>query len=460
MTALPEASGENPRRPNVVLLICDQMQQQRLGAGWALNGTPGSLTPNLDLLAAEGTSFNRAYCSNAQCTPSRASLQTGQYPHESGVMVIYGFGGHTGHLGPRHTTLAHAFKAAGYATAIFGKTHFGYPIEELGFDSGIERGGGESLAAVDRQITDDAIGFLAGHPAEKPLFLVVSWHQPHPPFEEAEPFFAGMNPQRLDLPHSFFGDDLAGKPRFQRDRRRQQGGGYDEEQLRSEMAKYCSMISAVDHEAGRVIAAVKSSGSWDHTIAAFTSDHGDMMGAHGLRLKGPLPYEELFRVPLIIRAPHLPGNRVVDELNVNVQLPGTLMDLAGVPRPDSWPDREALAGLEGDDDGPDQVFMEHYGAYWGWHPFRMVVTKTHKYVRYYGPDDGEEELYHLAVDPGECVNLAQNPEHGAIRARLRNAVDDWWHETGGQEWAYYESDDFKLADEATLVRDNHLWADT
>jgi arylsulfatase A-like enzyme len=432
------------------------MQQQRLG-----NGAPDSLTPNLDQLATEGLSFRRAYCSNAQCTPSRASLQTGQYPHESGVMVIYGFGGHTGHLGPRHTTVAQAFKAAGYTTALFGKSHFGFPLEQLGYDTAIERGGGDSLAAVDRQITEDAIDFLAKHPPEQPLFLVVSWHQPHPPFEAVEPYYSGIDPQDLSLPDSFLTDTLAGKPAFQRDRRQQNGGGYDEDLLRLEMAKYASMISSVDHEVGRITAALEENGIASDSVTAFTSDHGDMMGAHGLRLKGPLPYEELFKVPLILKAPQLPSGRVIDALNVNVQLPGTLMDLAGVARPDTWPHRDGLPGLtESDESGPEYVFMEHYGAYWGWHPFRMVVSKTHKYVRYYGPDEGQEELYDLVQDPQECSNLAFEPKHAALRGQLRLLVDEWWNTTGGRDWAYYESDEFKLADSGTLVADNHLWADT
>jgi arylsulfatase len=456
MSGSQQAHAGAPRRPHVVLLICDQMQQQRVG-----KGATDSWTPNLDQLAAEGLSFSRSYCSNAQCTPSRASLQTGLYPHESGVMVIYGFGGHTGHLGPRHTTIAQTFKAAGYTTALFGKSHFGFPIEELGYDTGIERGGGDSLAAVDRQITEDAIDFLAKHPAEKPLFLVVSWHQPHPPFEAVEPYHSEIDPQDLPLPDSFRADTLEGKPAFQRDRRRQSGGGYDEKLLRREMAKYASMIRAVDHEVGRVTAALEENGMGSNSVTAFTSDHGDMMGAHGLRLKGPLPYEELFRIPLILKAPKLPGGRVIDALNVNVQLPGTLMDLAGVSRPDAWPHQEALPGVaEGDEPGPEYVFMEHYGAYWGWHPFRMVVSKTHKFVRYYGPDEGQEELYDLVQDPHECANLALDPGYAGMREHLRRLVDEWWNTTGGRDWAYYESDEFKLADSGSLVADNHLWADT
>lgn len=436
------------RRPDVVLLICDQMQAQRLGSG-----SP-SLTPNLDALASAGARLERSFCSNAQCTPSRASLQTGLYPHEAGVMVIYGFGGHTGHLGAEHTTIADAFRAAGYSTALFGKSHFGFPLSGLGYDAGIERGGGPSLAAVDRAITDDAVAYVEAHDRDRPMFLVVSWHQPHPPFEDVPDFLPRSGDVRI--PESF-GDDLSDRPAYQAERRAQPGGGYDEETLRREQEQYLSMIAAMDHEVGRVTAALEARGG--QRVVAFTSDHGDLMGAHGLRLKGPLPYEELYRVPLIVVAPQVAAGSVVDALTVNVELPATLMDLAGVPRPDGWPDR-SLVPVLGGAPGADRVFLEHYGAYWGFHPFRMIRTERHKYVRHYGPGEGDEELYDLEEDPHERRNLAGDERFAPLAAQLRAEVDDWWRRTGGRDWEDYESDAFRLAGRDTLLQDNELWAGT
>jgi arylsulfatase A-like enzyme len=439
-------SGE--QSPDVILLICDQMQGQRLGLG-----TP-SLTPNLDALAARGARFDCAFCSYAQCTPSRASLQTGLYPHEAGVMVIYGFGGHTGHLGPEHTTIAHAFAAAGYSTALFGKSHFGYPLVELGYRDGIERSVGPSLGEVDRRITDDALAYLADREPDRPMFLVVSWHQPHPPFEDVDEFLEAAR-AAVTIPESFH-DDLSDRPAYQAERRAKRGGGYTEEFLRIEQAQYHSMIAAVDQEVGCVLSAVERRER--PRVVAFTSDHGDLIGAHGMRLKGPLPYEELYRVPLIVAAPQVAPGKVVNALNVNVDLPGTLLDLAGVLCPTGWPDR-ALPGLTDDDAGPDEVFMEHYGAYWGFHPFRIVRTKDRKYVRHYGPGEGEEELYDLELDPHERTNRACDPAYAADRARLRASVDEWWLRTGGLDWDDYESDEFRGRGQDTLLRDNKLWKD-
>ncbi|SED68884.1 sulfatase family protein [Ruania alba] len=445
----PSGSAAN-RRPDVVLLICDQMQAQRLS--W---GDP-SLTPNIDGLAARGATFDRAYCSSAQCTPSRASLQTGLYPHEAGVMVIYGFGGHTGHLDDRHTTIAHAFSEAGYSTALFGKSHFGYPIDRLGYDGGVERGAGSSMAKVDRQISDDAIEYVADHDPDRPMFLVVSWHQPHPPFEPVEEYLERAR-DAVEIPASF-DDDLAGRPLYQTARRSHREGSYTEEGLREEQAEYLSMIAAMDHEVGRVLDAVAARER--ESVVAFTSDHGDMMGGHGLRLKGTFPYEELFRVPLIISAPQItPGTRV-DGLTVNVELPGTLLDLAGVQRPEVWPDRPSVPSVAGGGAGPEQIFMEHYGSYWGFHPFRMVRTDRYKYVRHYGPGEGDAELYDLVADPHEMVNRAYDPDFRPIRDDLHERVDTWWEQTGGRDWKYYESDEFRLGGADTLSWDNELWAPT
>lgn len=434
--------------PDVILLVCDQMQAQRLGAG-----TP-SITPHLDALAQSGARFDRAFCSNAQCTPSRASLQTGLYPHEAGVMVIYGFGDHTGHIGPEHTTVAQVFSGAGYSTALFGKSHFGYPLRGLGYQSGNERGGGPSLAEVDRAITADAVSHIEERDADQPMFLVVSWHQPHPPFEDVPEFVPDV--REVSIPASF-DDDLSDRPAYQARRRHQAGGGYDVPTLEREQRQYLSMIGAVDHEVGRILDALETRAR--PRIIAFTSDHGDMMGAHGLRLKGPLAYEELYRVPLIISAPTIRPGKIVDALNVNVALPGTLLDLAGVERPAGWPDRSLAPLLDGDG-GPDRVFMEHYGAYWGFHPFRMVRTDRYKYVRHYGPGEGEEELYDLHLDPYEMSNRAADRSYAEVKRSLRRDVEVWWQETGGRDWDYYESDEFRNRGRATLLDDNALWANT
>jgi arylsulfatase A-like enzyme len=171
-----------------------------------------------------------------------------------------------------------------------------------------------------------------------------------------------------------------------------------------------------------------------------------MMGAHHMRLKGTIPYEEIFRIPLTIRVPEETFPRkVVDDLAVNISLPGTLIEAAGLDVPPEFqgktllPTMRQLAAPEN-----EVIFYEHYGAYWGVHPFRVARTRDWKYIKYYGPDQ-TEELYHLADDPYELHNLAGNPEADTIRLELETKVDTWWQQTDGKDFAYYESPEFKAS---------------
>lgn len=426
-------------QPHVLLFLCDQMQYQRQGTV-----DPLASTPHLDRLTDEGVFFTHQYCANAQCVPSRASLQTGLYPHEAGVMIIYGFHGHTARLTGDHLTVGHVFRAAGYTTAYFGKTHFGTSLATLGYDHGSERGAQPPLSAGDRAIVDDALAFLATYDPARPLFLTVSLHQPHPPFELVEDFASRYPPERLEVPPSYRLDDLATKPPFQRAHAEGQHAYADEATLLRELREYYTMISAVDRLFGEVRAAFGARGMWDEAIVAFTSDHGDMMGAHRLRLKGTLPYEELYRVPLVLRVPGQAfPRRVVDDLTVNVSLPGTLIEAAGLPLPPEFKGGSLLPALRRAAPPADEmIFFEHYGAYWGLHPFRAVRTREWKYVKYYGADQ-TEELYDMTADPLELRNVAGIPALQPVRAALERAVERWWAATGGREFEYYESEAFK-----------------
>jgi arylsulfatase len=461
-------------RPHVLLFICDQMQWQR--QGWV---DPVAYTPNLDRLADEGVFFTHVHSSNGQCVPSRVSMQTGLYPHEAGVMIIYGFHGHTAHLDGTQRTVGHVFRDAGYTTAYFGKTHFGIPLEDLGYEHGAEgplpsavddqegpRGRAADRAPrrhslVDRAIVDEALEFLGEHEPTQPLFLTVSVHEPHPPFELVEQFADRFPLGRLPVPPSFYEDDLTGKPAFQRAHALDsEHGHHDPQLLREELRRYYTMISHVDHLFGRVRTTLEERGLWDRTVVAFVSDHGEMMGAHRMRLKGTLAYDEIFRIPFIFKLPTRspePKRRTVDDLGVNVSLPGTLVEAAGLPLPPEFRGGSLLGTLRRPrSPAREEIFFEHYGAYWGLHPFRAIRTRDAaggewKFVKYFGPDAGEAELYDLAADPYEVHNRAEDLELASLRADLESRVDDWWLRTRGRDFAYYESPEFKLSGAATLI---------
>jgi arylsulfatase A-like enzyme len=177
-----------------------------------------------------------------------------------------------------------------------------------------------------------------------------------------------------------------------------------------------------------------------------------MMGAHRLRLKGTLPYDELYRVPLTIRVPDARFPRqVVDDLTVNVSLPGTLIEAAGLPLPSEFAGGSLLPAMRRATPPADEaIFFEHYGAYWGLHPFRAVRTRRWKYIKYYGPDQ-TDELYDMIADPLELRSVADDPALSAIKAGLERQVDEWWAATGGRDFVYYESPEFKARGGARRV---------
>lgn len=432
--------------PHVVLFICDQMQYQRLG-----RVDPVAFTPNLDRFGDEGTFFTQHFSSNPQCVPSRVSMQTGLYPHEAEVMTIYGFHGHRRRLSRRrHRTLGQAFGDAGYTSAYFGKAHFGSPLEDLGYAVGREdaKGAGAVMRERDQASVDAAIELLGRYDPAVPLFLTVSVNEPHPPFELDERFADRYCAGDMAVPVSYQGDDLMSKPAFQREHAKGVHTYHDEDSLRADMRSYYTMISDVDRLFGLVRRALEEAGMWSDTVVAFTADHGDMMGAHRMRLKGTLPYDELFHIPLIIRAPreNAAAAVVVEEMGVNVALPSTLLELAGIEESASFPGGSLVPAMRGHcADSQERIYLEHYAAYWGVHPFRCVRSREWKYVHYYGPSD-DEELYDLSSDPFETRNVAGDPSYDAVRSDLRDDLERWWNDTGGRCFDYYESPAFKEGD--------------
>jgi len=482
-----------PTRPHVLLFICDQMQYQRQG-----RVDPHAYTPQLDRFGQENVFFTHYHASNGQCVPSRVAMQTGLYPHEAGVMIIYGFHGHTAHITGEQRTVGHVFRDAGYTTAYFGKTHFGTPLASLGYDHGWDgpppggadegegpRGGAADRShrrnsLTDRAIVDAALAFLAEHDPSQPLFLTVSIHEPHPPFEVVEAYAERFKEEEMRLPRSFYEDDLADKPPFQAAHALDGRHGYADAgpaqaaRARAELRRYYTMISHVDQLFGEVRTALEGKRMWDGAAVVFTADHGDMMAAHRMRLKGTVPYEEIFRIPFVLKlsagAPE-PARREVDDLAANVSQPGTLLEAAGLPVPSELRGG-SLVPLLYRDRRPESetLYYEHYGAYWGLHPFRVIrVREPHnspatggtggggewKLARYYGPDAGEAELYDLATDPDELHNRAADPALADWRAELEQRVDEWWQRTGGRDFAYYESPEFKLSGAATLMDGLH-----
>ncbi len=445
--------------PNVLVLMCDQMQAGRMGF---VDGV--SHTPNMDRLAREGVHFTNAYTVQGQCVPSRAVFQTGLYAHECGVMINYGkaFFGHRNRLGPQHVTLGHAFQRAGYRTVYFGKSHLGVPLGKLGYERSFVTDGvrvGEAEAReLDIEHVPDVLrnNYLACAKAEaffrdyrpdgRPLFFTFSTNLPHPPFF-TEPSYASLfDADSLELPRSGYDETFEGKPPFQKEHAEDGHHGVrSEDEARAELHQYLTMIAATDEHFGRIIAEFRRLGLWKNTVVLLTADHGDMMNAHRMRLKGTLPYDELYRIPFIMKLPvgRAPGRQTIDDLVSNERFAVTLLRAAGVAVPETFRNGDFYDAFSRQEHPEDEkVFFEHYGAYWGLHPFRGVVNRKFKYIRYYGEDD-TEEMYDLENDPAELHNIAANPSYDGVRRELVGEVNRWWSATGGRDSATYESDAFK-----------------
>ncbi|MFB6147052.1 MAG: sulfatase [Halobacteriaceae archaeon] len=427
-----DSGGPAPDRPNVVQILTDQQHAWALGAA-----DPSFDTPHLDALAARGTRFTGAHCTHPQCSPSRSSLVTGRFPHQTGVETIPNWGPFD--LDADAPSVGRAFRDAGYRTAWFGKWHLGMDnLEPLGWETvdRIEHNRAEppdhdgTYGDLDDRATDAAVEFVRDGP--EPFFATLSLNLPHPPFYEDPATASRSSPAEMPLPVTF-DDDLDDKPAFHAER--QADCDLDPEATRTVAHQYRTMVSKVDDCVGRLLAALRAAGIREETAVVFTSDHGDMQGAHGLDLKGVLAYDELLRVPLLVDVPWLdpPRDEITDLVSL-AGVPGTLCDAAGLDHDVAGGSLlDALARSSPPAD--DRVFFEHRYAYWGEHPYRGVRTRDWKYVDYLADDAAE--LYDVSADPLERQNRADDPAHADVRASLSETVRDWWQRTGGDDvdWA-------------------------
>ncbi len=260
--------------------------------------------------------------------------------------------------------------------------------------------------------------------------LIVSWINPHdiyrikglPPLDPDKRAEVRV-PANLD-------DDLSLKPEPQRIYLAEDQGkpfrNDGPEDWRDYIAFYQQLTEQVDAEIGSVVHRLHERGG--NPLIVFSSDHGDLGGAHGLPFKGPAMYEELIRVPLLISWPGRIPPGTCDALVSTIDILPTLCDLADIAPPDGIDGRSLRPWLENPDrpTGRDVLFAEYHGKQ-NWRvPIRMVRSKTWKYVRYrrYG-----EELYHLEIDPGELKNLANDPRFAAVKKDLSVQLDRWIERT-------------------------------
>ena len=421
------------RRPNVVLLLPDQMRGQAMGS----MGDTNVRTPNLDRLAGESIHFRNTLANTPVCCPARAILMTGQYCHRNGMVA------NDLRLRESHVTIAEVLRGQGYRTGFIGKWHLDGGLRLPGFvPPGDRRQGFEFWAANQcshrhfdnvyfrdasnpvplgrfeaEGWTDLGLEFLdASRRDTRPFFLCIFYGPPHDPYGAPEPYMKMYDPDRLKLrPNWRGGERVPG---------------------RKDIAAYYAAVTAIDDQVGRFVRAIDAGGWRDDTIVLFSSDHGDMLGSQGARLKRK-PWEESILVPGILRYPRLiKQGRLDDALFSHVDFVPTLLGLCGVNPP---------AGLQGVDfsprirgrrrPDPESAYFQIFGPYAGdgtaagW---RGVRTARYSYARH---RERPWVLYDLKEDPYQQNNLAGLPAAAKLQEKMESMLGQWM-KAAGDSWDF------------------------
>ena len=437
------------RRPNVLIVMTDEQT-----AGMMSNeGNTYCATPAMDRIAAMGMRFDRSYCIDPICVPSRASLFTGRPPHEIEV---------TFNIDLREIfapSMGKIFLDAGYDTGFFGKWHIPMPVDpQTGVpNSGFAWHGFGSVALhrnksggmpTDIFVPASCESFLREE-RDAPFLLVASFINPHDICEWArnDPLIEAqisMNPAFDDcppLPANF--EIPENEPEAIRQLQRAASArtyptlDWGGDRWRQYRWAYARMIETVDEQVGRLLDLIETTGHLDDTVIVFTSDHGDGNGAHRWNQK-TLLYEEPSRVPLIVACPgESVSARSDDEhlVSMNLDVLPTICDYAGIDPPASLPGRSLRALAAG---GPGPDWRDHlvvetdlaptYGVSEG-NLARMVRSRDYKYCAYVRGEI-REQLMDLRRDPGEMRNFALDPDYLDIVREHRRLLADWVERTG------------------------------
>ncbi len=421
--------------PNVVFIFSDQQHYQALSSVDEFFDTP-----NLDALAETSVVFENSFVTSPQCSPSRASIMTGLYPHKTGMLNNVGSAGGTELALP---TIARRMQDGGYVTGFMGKWHLG--DDESG-NSGwdVQARSDDSEEWVDADTTDQALSFLEQHSGgDKPLFMFLMYNDPHDIYYfQARPNRDPERYQEAVLGESWYKENLEAKPKPQLAYMKDNQGliihGREKEEWQYYRDYYRQKMKLVDDQVGRVIAGMKAKGLWENTIVVYSSDHGDMDTFHKLIFKGPFMYEHMIRVPTLIRVPpELGGMAPFIEREhdwVNVDLMPTVLDLVGLDVPDvDGASFKPLLTTGSQEKVREFVVTQYYGKQQWVNPIRSIRNHQFKYNLYI---EFGEELYDLVNDPEEIMNLAQDPVYAEVKADLRGKLDTWIEENQDEFYSY------------------------
>lgn len=433
-----------PQRPNILFVMSDDH------AAHAISAYSDKLiqTPNLDRLAKEGITFNHVFAANSICTPSRATILTGQYSHINGVPTFNA-------LDPNKVTVAHRMQKAGYYTSMIGKWHLG--SDPQGFDhweifpgqgeyhnpvlytkEGSKKYQGEYATEL---VTRLAIANLKARPKEKPFFMMMHHKAPHRPWQPNARLGAKWRTRTIPEPATLF-DTYAGRADPIREQRQSiardltktdvkeprpeglAGDALTRWNYQRYMQDYLACIESIDESMGEMLAFLEQEGILENTVVIYTSDQGFFLGDHGMYDKRFM-YEESLKMPFLVRwGKGIKPGLTQDAICVNCDFAPTFLALAGEEVPEEMQGVSMVPLFDGSTpaqwrtsmyyryyhDPGDHRTARHYG----------VRTMAHKLIYFDGKD--QWECYDLVKDPEELNNIYTQPEAQAVVAELKKEL--------------------------------------
>lgn len=427
--------GSSPDTPpNIIFILTDDQRWDAIGYA----GNEIIQTPQMDQLAREGTWFSRAIVTTPICAASRASLFTGL--HERRHRYTF----QTGPISERFMQFSYPqlLRDAGYYTGFFGKFGVNYNHKERLFDvlEVYDRNNryrdyrgyyyktlGQDTVHLTRYTGQKALDFIEEIPADKPFCLSLSFSAPHAHDGAEEQYFWQEETDHLYQDMTMPGPALAGDEYFEQLPKPVREGfnrtrwywRYDTpEKYQHSVKGYYRMIGGIDREIANIRKKLKEKGLDRNTVIILMGDNGYFLGERQLAGKW-LMYDNSIRVPLIIYDPRSKGHNEIDDMALNIDVPSTILDLAGLEQPATWHGKSLYPLVNGKSRSihRDTVLIEHLWEFEHIPPSEGVRTASWKYFRYIN-DKTAEELYNLEKDPREINNLADKDDYNTVLASL------------------------------------------
>lgn len=437
------------RKPNIIYFMSDQHNASVLGCA----GDPYVKTPHMDKLAASGTMLENCYTNSPLCGPSRASMLSGLLPSETGIY------NNMQCLPSDKATFAHALSVAGYETVLSGRMHFVGPDQRHGFEKrfvgditpsffgmdneaeiygplkrtsnqkriGIEKSGAGHSAVLDfdNDVVDEACSYIKDREDERPLFMTIGLYGPHSPYicpKDLFDYYYNVLPMPKEITDEFRNNV---HPAIKGWYDRRALNNITTEEIRRVRAAYYGMVTYVDNLLGKVLETVEAQLGLENTLIIYGSDHGDNIGEHGLFWKTNF-YEGSSRVPAIFSWKNvIPENTKIKGLTSLLDFAPTLIDFAQAPNLPKMQGESLLSCLtRGQEVEEDRVVISQLGDIKGDPPSAMIRQGDYKLINHYGYDI--PQLFNLASDPGELVDLASDEKYEDIKRALEKELTMYW----------------------------------